>query len=221
MCTHRDRQRVKIWGVHTGSVRGTNIKQGRMVIRLHLFSCVSSDCCCFKTVKSKWMFQVYNGKFALLLLLKESSPAVLYISSSSMRVHSIDKDRETHGEYVIVFIGIWHHVYWNMASCLLEYGIIFIGIWHHVYWNMSSYLLEYVIIFIGICNHIYWNMSSYLLEYVIIFIEICNHIYWNILSYLMEYVIIFIGIYNHIYWNMSHHIYWNMSHHIYWNMSSY
>ena len=65
---------------------------------------------------------------------------------------------------------ICFHIYWNMASYLLEYGIIFIGIWHHIYWNMASYLLEYGIIFIGICCHIYWNMLSYLLEYVIIFI---------------------------------------------------
>ena len=86
------------------------------------------------------MLQIYNGKFALLLLLKEYSPAVL--SSSSMWVHSINNDRETHGEYVIIFIGIWHHVYWNMSLYLLEYGIMFFGICHHR---------------IGICN-IYWNM---------------------------------------------------------------
>ena len=115
------------------------------------------------------MLKIYNGKFSLLLLLKESSPAVL--SSSSMWVHSINKDRETHGECVI-FIGIWHHIYWNMASYLLECGIIFIGIWHHIYWNMLSYLLEYVVIFIGICCHIYWNMLSYLLEYVVLSIGI-------------------------------------------------
>ena len=41
-----------------------------------------------------------------------------------------------------------------MSSYLLEYVIIFIGICRHIYWNMSPYLLEYVI-------HIYWNMSSY------------------------------------------------------------
>ena len=76
------------------------------------------------------MLKIYNGKFALLLLLKESSPAVL--SSSNMWVHSINNDRETHGEYVIIFIGIWHHIYWNVASYLLECGI-FIGIWHHIY----------------------------------------------------------------------------------------
>ena len=114
------------------------------------------------------MLKIYNGKFALLLLLKESSLAVL--SSSNMWVHSINNDRETHGEYVI-FIGICYHIYWHMASYFLEYGIIFIGIWHHNYWNMASYLLEYVILFIGICYLIYWNMLSYLLEYVpIIFI---------------------------------------------------
>ena len=55
------------------------------------------------------MLQIYNGKFALLFLLKESSPAVL--SSSGMWVHSINKDRETHGEYVIIFIGIYYHIY--------------------------------------------------------------------------------------------------------------
>ena len=97
------------------------------------------------------MLQINNGKFALLLLLNEYIPAVLF--SSSMWVHSINKDRETHGEYVIIFIGICY-IYWNMASCLLEYVIIFIGIWHNVYWNMASCLLEYVIIYIGICNHI-------------------------------------------------------------------
>ena len=37
-----------------------------------------------------------------------------------------------------------------MASYLLEHGIIFIRIWHHIYWNMASYLLGYGIIFIGI-----------------------------------------------------------------------
>ena len=95
------------------------------------------------------------------MLLKESSPAVL--SSSSMRVHSINNDRETHGENVI-YIGTWHHIYRNMASYLLEYGLIFIGIWHHIYWNMISYLLEYAVIFIRICCHIYWNVLSYLLE---------------------------------------------------------
>ena len=97
------------------------------------------------------MLQIYNGKFALLLLLKETSPAVL--SSSSMWVHSINKDRETHGEYV-VFIGICY-IYWNMLSYLLEYVIIFIGICYHIYWNMLSYLVEYVIIFIRTCYHIY------------------------------------------------------------------
>ena len=80
------------------------------------------------------MLPIYNRKFALLLLLKESSPAVL--SSSSMWVHSINKGRETHGEYVIIFIGMWHHIYSN--------------IWHHIYWNVVSYVLEYGIIFIVI-----------------------------------------------------------------------
>ena len=84
------------------------------------------------------------------MLLKETSLAVLF--SSSMWVHSINKDRETHGEYVIIFIGICHHIYWNMSSYLLEYVIIFIGIRHHIYWNMPPYLLEYVTIFIGICD---------------------------------------------------------------------
>ena len=80
-----------------------------------------------------------------------------------MWVHSINKDRETHGEYVI-FIGMWHHIYWNVASYLLECGIIFIGMWHHIYWNVASYL-------------IYWNAASYLLECGIIFIEMWHHIY--------------------------------------------
>ena len=114
------------------------------------------------------MLKIYNRKFALLLLLKEYSPAVL--SSSRMWVHSINKDRETHGESVIILIGIWHHIYWNMLSYLLEYVIIFTGICYHSYWNMASYLLEYVVLSIGICCHIYWNILSYLLEYVIIFI---------------------------------------------------
>ena len=35
-----------------------------------------------------------------------------------------------------------------MESYLLECGIIFIGIWHHIYWNEASYLWEYGIIFI-------------------------------------------------------------------------
>ena len=75
-------------------------------------------------------------------------------------------------EYAIIFIGICHHIYWNMPSYLLEYAIIFIGICHHIYWNMLSYLLEYNYNhIIGICYLIYWNMSSYL------FIGICHHIY--------------------------------------------
>ena len=44
VCTHRERQRVrvttharvKIWCVHTGTVRATNIKQKRIVVRFHL-----------------------------------------------------------------------------------------------------------------------------------------------------------------------------------------
>ena len=63
-----------------------------------------------------------------------------------------------------------------MESYLLECGIIFIGIWHHINWNMLSNVLEYVVISIGICCHIYWNIKSYLVEYVI-FIIICHHIY--------------------------------------------
>ena len=100
-----------------------------------------------------------------------------------MWVHSINKDLKTHGEYVI-------YIYWNMLSYFLEYGIILIGIWHHIYWSMASYL-------IGICHHIYWkmlsylleyvtifysNMLSYLLDYVIIFIGICHHIYLLLIS---------------------------------------
>ena len=62
----------------------------------------------------------------------------------------------------IIFIGMWHHIYWNMAShkleyaviCILEYDIILIGIYCHIYWNMLLYLLEYVVISIGIYNHI-------------------------------------------------------------------
>ena len=30
-----------------------------------------------------------------------------------------------------------------------------ISIWHHIYWNMASYLLEYAVIFIEICCHIH------------------------------------------------------------------
>ena len=75
-------------------------------------------------------------------------------------------------EYDIIFIGIWHHIYWDMAS-------------YHIYWNMESYLLECGIIFIGICYHIYFNMLSYLLEYAVIFIGIWHHINWNMLSYLL------------------------------------
>ena len=114
-----------------------------------------------------------NGKFALLLLLKETSSALLPSSSMCMVmwVHSINKNRETHGEYVI------YHIYWKIASYLLEYGIIFIGICYHIYWNILTYLLEYV------SYRIYWNMLSYLLEYAIIFIGICYHIYRNMLSY--------------------------------------
>ena len=98
------------------------------------------------------MFQICNGKFTLLLLLKEYSLTVL--SSSIMWVHPINKYRETHGEYVIIFIGIHYHINWHMASYLSEYGIIFNGIWHHIYWNVASYLLEYGIIFIGVSCHI-------------------------------------------------------------------
>ena len=57
-----------------------------------------------------------------------------------------------------------------IISYILEYGIIFIGMWHHIYWNMAPHKLEYVVISIGIYNHIKWNILSYLLKYVIIFI---------------------------------------------------
>ena len=40
--------------------------------------------------------------------------------------------------YGIIFIGIWHHIHWNMASYLLEYDIIFIRIWHHIYLLLYS-----------------------------------------------------------------------------------
>ena len=80
-----------------------------------------------------------NGKFALLLLLKETSLAAL--CSSTMWVHSINKERKTHGEYVIIFIGICYHFYWNMLSYLLEYVIIFIGIFYHVNWQNWAALL--------------------------------------------------------------------------------
>ena len=70
-------------------------------------------------------------------------------------------------EYDIIFIRIWHQIYWDMAS-------------YHIYWNMESYLLECGIIFIGMWHHIYWNMASHKLEYAVIFIVICCHIYWNI-----------------------------------------
>ena len=82
------------------------------------------------------MLQIYNGKFALLLLLKEISQAVL--SSYSMWVHSINKDRETPRQYGIMFIEIWNHNYWNMLPYLLEYGIIIIGICYHIYLNGAS-----------------------------------------------------------------------------------
>ena len=75
-----------------------------------------------------------------------------------------------------IFIRMWHHIYWNMAS------YIYIGIWNHIYWNVASYLLEYGITYIGICCHIYCNcnMLSYLVEYII-FIIIC-HIYLSLYS---------------------------------------
>ena len=63
----------------------------------------------------------------------------------------------------------------SYLNYLLEYGIIFklfIRIWDHIYWNMASYILECVIMFIGIWHHIYGNMTSYLLEYAVIFIRI-------------------------------------------------
>ena len=47
-----------------------------------------------------------------------------------------------------------------MTSYLLEYVVIFIGICCHIYWNMLSYLLEYVVIFIIICHHIYLLLYS-------------------------------------------------------------
>ena len=56
----------------------------------------------------------------------------------------------------IIYIGIWNHIYWNVAS---------------IYWNMAPHELEYVVISIGIYNHIKWNILSYLLKYVIIFIH--------------------------------------------------
>ena len=48
----------------------------------------------------------------------------------------------------------------GMASYLLECGIIFIGIWHHKYWNVASHLLEYGIINIRMWHHNYWNVAS-------------------------------------------------------------
>ena len=52
----------------------------------------------------------------------------------------------------MILIGMWHHhIYWNVASYLLEYVVISIGIYNHTYWDMLSYLLEYIIILIGIC----------------------------------------------------------------------
>ena len=57
-----------------------------------------------------------------------------------------------------------------MTSYLLGYGIIYIGIWNHIYWNVASYLLEYVVISIGIYNHI-------LVKYIIIFIIICQKLH--------------------------------------------
>ena len=39
-----------------------------------------------------------------------------------------------------------------MESYLLECGIIFIGMWHHIYWNMALHKLEYVVISIGISD---------------------------------------------------------------------
>ena len=134
--------KIKIWGVCTGPVRTANIKQGKIVVHFHLFRSVSSDCCWSYAINSKWMLQIYNGKFALLLLLKETSPAVL--SSSSMWLHSLKKDRETHGEYVFIFIGMRYHIYLNMLLYLLDC--------YHIYWN--------VIIFIGICHHIYLLLKS-------------------------------------------------------------
>ena len=59
-------------------------------------------------------------------------------------------------EYVIIFIEIDYHIYWNILPYLMEYC-------HPIYWNMQSYLLEYAIIFIGL--------------YHTIFIGICHHIY--------------------------------------------
>ena len=48
-----------------------------------------------------------------------------------------------------------------MLSFLLEYVIIFIVICYHIYWNnMLSYLLEYVTKFIGICYYIYLLLKS-------------------------------------------------------------
>ena len=145
------------------------------------------------------MLKIYNGKFALLLLLKESGPAVL--SLSSMWVHSINNDRETHGEYGIIleygiiFIGIWHHIYWNVASCLFECGIIFIRMWHHIYWNVLSYLLEYVIKFIWKISpkqqqkHWYINKTSELFiipefcfiisQYIKLWFEFFYMLIWN------------------------------------------
>ena len=93
------------------------------------------------------MLLIQNGcckyiieNLALLLLLKETSPAVL--SSSSMWLHSIKKDRETHGEFVFIFVGMCYHIYLNILSYLLDCC--------HIYRNVInlSYLLEYVIIFI-------------------------------------------------------------------------
>ena len=47
-----------------------------------------------------------------------------------------------------------------MLSYLLEYVVIFIGIRCHIYWDMLLKLLEYVVIFIGMRYHFYLLMNS-------------------------------------------------------------
>ena len=127
------------------------------------------------TKKFDFFFQK-SSKLNLTCILtcaEELKSTFKYVSTCTYMSTSRMHRRPFEGRHLV---GMWHHIYWNVALYLLECGIIFIGIWHHINWNMLSYLLKYDIILIGICCHIYWNRLSYLLEYVVIFSRIYCHI---------------------------------------------
>ena len=107
------------------------------------------DCGCERTGSDSASDKRQNCRLSLALSLEN-----LGVRTGSVRATN---------RYGIIYIGICHIYYnmtsyllgYGIISYILEYGIIFIGIWHHINWNMLSYLFEYIIILSGIYYHIY------------------------------------------------------------------